>query len=546
MKQAFVITFLGVLVSMTQAKPPLSIIPEPDVIQPADGTFEMTSKTAIETREDLRGLALYLSETLSPALGFNMPILTGDPSDSNRIQLRRRTDLSPLGTEGYKLTVTPETIRIEAPQEAGLFYGMQTLRQLLPPDIFRSKAVREKPWQIPCVTIEDKPRFAWRGMHLDVCRHFMPIEFVKKYIDLLALHKMNTFHWHLTEDQGWRIEIKKYPKLTKVGAWRKETVIGHSRGDRSQWKFDGIPHGGYYTQDQIREVVEYARRRYVTIVPEIEMPGHSLAALAAYPEFSCTGGPFEVMTWWGGTPDVFCPGNEQVFEFLQDVLDEVLNLFPGTYIHIGGDECRKDRWHHCPKCQARMKAEGLTDEKELQSYFIKRMEKVLNGKGRRLVGWDEILEGGLAPNATVMSWRGEAGGIEAAQSGHDVVMAPNSHTYFDYYQANPKKEPLAIGGFIPLKRVYSYNPIPDVLSEKQRKHVLGVQGQIWTEYISDEKQVEYMAYPRACALAETAWTPPAKNDFTDFYHRLTVHLQRLKAMDVNFRPLDPLPTILEQ
>jgi hexosaminidase len=368
-------------------------------------------------------------------------------------------------------------------------------------------------------------------MHLDVGRHFFDKEFVKRYIDLIALHKMNTFHIHLTDDQGWRIEIKKYPRLTEIGSKRKESpMIGNRK------KGDGTPYRGFFTQDDIREIVEYARKRYITVVPELEMPGHSLGALAAYPELSCTGGPHEVMTRWGVFEDVYCAGNDKVFEFMEDVLTEVIELFPGEYIHIGGDECPKARWEKCPKCQARIKKEGLKDEHELQSYFVKRIEKFLNSKGRRLIGWDEILEGGLAPNASVMSWRGTEGGIAAARSGHDVVMSPTTHCYFDYYQSkNRKQEPEAIGGFLPLDIVYSFEPVPAELAPEQRKHVIGAQGNVWTEYIHTPSDVEYMALPRMCALAEVVWTPAELKDWDDFRDRLDRFAERLDAMGVNYR-----------
>jgi hexosaminidase len=344
---------------------------------------------------------------------------------------------------------------------------------------------------------------------------------------------MIRFHWHLTEDLGWRIEIMQYPELSRISAWRDETLVGHAREEPR--KFDGKRHGGYYTQDEIREVVAYAKERYITIVPEIEMPGHSLAALAAYPELSCTGGPFKVGTTWGVYKDVYCAGNEKTFEFLENVLTEVMELFPGEYIHLGGDECPKDRWEQCPKCRQRIRSEGLRDEHELQSYFIRRMEKFLNAHNRRIIGWDEILEGGLAPNATVMSWRGEEGGIAAARAGHDVVMAPNSHTYFDYYQADPENEPLAIGGLLPIEKVYSYDPVPGELDRQQKSHILGVQAQLWTEYIPTPAQAEYMAYPRACALAEIAWTPLDRKDYERFTAALANHLKRLDRLHVNYR-----------
>jgi hexosaminidase len=379
---------------------------------------------------------------------------------------------------------------------------------------------------MPCVEIADSARFQWRGMHLDVCRHFFPKEFVKKYINLMASYKLNTFHWHLTDDQGWRIEIKKYPALTEIGSKRSRTAG------------DSTPYGGHYTQQDIRDVVKYARERFVTVVPEIEMPGHSLAALAAYPEFSCSGGPFKVGTDWGVFEDVYCAGNEKTFDFLEDVLTEVIKLFPGDVIHIGGDEVPKTRWHSCPKCQARMRTEGLASEGELQSYFVRRIEKFLNAKGKRIIGWDEILEGGIAPNASVMSWRGTDGGIAAAKAGHDVVMTPGTYCYFDHYQGK-SGEPVAIGGYLPIDSVYAYEPVPAELSETEAKHILGAQGNMWTEYIPDEKHVEYMLMPRMLALSEMLWERKGSKDFSDFMRRVGVHYDRLAFRDVNFRVPPP-------
>lgn len=530
---------IGLSVSMAYSAVPLPVIPKPVKMEQTEGFFSVSPDTTILVERETRALGKQLAGMLATPMGYTLAVRNNRDNPAGSIRLRKTADLSDLGEEGYRLSVTPQTVLIESGGEAGIFYGIQTLRQLLPTAVFAQKPVQDVKWHIPCVAIEDKPRFEWRGLHLDVCRHFMPVEFVKKYIDLLALHKMNTFHWHLTEDQGWRIEIKKYPKLTEIGAWRAETVIGRNTG-----KYDGKRHGGYYTQDEVRDIVKFAQERFITVVPEIEMPGHSVAALAAYPELSCTGGPFEVRKTWGISRDVYCAGNDKTIEFLQDVLTEVLALFPSEYIHIGGDECPKVRWENCPKCQARIKAEGLEDEHELQSWFIRQMDVFLTERGRRLVGWDEILEGGLAAGATVMSWRGEAGGIKAAQSGHDVVMAPNSHTYFDYYQAEPADEPLAIGGFLPLERVYSYNPTPEALTEKEKEHILGVQGQIWTEYIPNPDHAEYMAYPRACALAEVAWAPVEGKDYKRFYKRLEQHLERLRKLEVNYRRLDPLPVIV--
>jgi hexosaminidase len=359
-----------------------------------------------------------------------------------------------------------------------------------------------------------------------------PVEYIKRYIDMIALHKMNTFHWHLTEDQGWRIEIKKYPRLTEVGAYRKETIVG--KPGKKPRVYDGKPYGGFYSQAEVREIVAYAKSRFVTIIPEIEMPGHSLAALAAYPDLACTKGPFEVGKIWGVVEDVYCAGKDETFNFLEDVLTEVAELFPGKYIHIGGDECPKKRWEKCPLCQKRIKDEGLKDEKELQSYFIKRIEKFIVSKGKRLIGWDEILEGGLAPEATVMSWRGVAGGIDAAKQGHDVIMSPNSYVYLDYYQAEPAGQPLAIGGYMPLENVYSFDPQFPELSVEENKHILGLQGNVWTEYLDTPQYMEYMTFPRALAISEIGWTPGSKKDFEDFLARLKVQSLRYDKIGINY------------
>jgi len=383
-----------------------------------------------------------------------------------------------LGDEGYELVSTADGIKITAEKNAGLFYGCQSLKQLLPPEIFSKTLTENIKWKIPCVNISDKPRFKWRGLMLDPCRHFFDVDFIKKFIDLMALCKFNVFHWHLTEDQGWRIEIKKYPELTKIAAWRKEK--------------DGSISGGFYSQKQIREIVEYAAERFITVLPEIEMPGHSIAAISAYPELSCSGGQVDVPTAWGVHENVYCAGNENTFKFLEDVLTEVFDLFPGEYIHIGGDECPKANWKKCPKCQKRIKNENLKNEDELQSYFIKRMEKFVNKNGKRLVGWDEILEGGLAPNATVMSWRGTEGGIAAAKQGHDVVMSPVTHCYFDFSQTDDEK--IDIGGSVTTttEKVYEFDPIPDELSDEEAKHILGGQGNLWTEHIATAERAEEM------------------------------------------------------
>ena len=436
-----------------------------------------------------------------------------------------------LQKESYTLHISPVGIIINANSAAGVFYAFQTLRQIMRIDVVADADDQLRSWQVPSVDISDQPLFLYRGLHLDVCRHFMPVDFVKKYIDLLAYYKMNRFHWHLTDDQGWRIEIKRYPKLQQIAAWRDQTLIGHA-GD-SIPKYDGKRYGGFYTQEEIKEVVRYANDRGVTIIPEIEMPGHAMAALAAYPELSCTSGPFKVAQTWGVFDDVYCP-TEETFTFLENVLDEVIALFPSTYIHIGGDECPKVRWKESDFCQALMKKEGLKDEMELQSYFIQRIEKYLNGKGKSIIGWDEILEGGLAPNATVMSWRGIDGGIASAKSGHDVIMTPGDFCYFDHYQSASKKEPLAIGGLTTVETVYSFDPIPEVLNPEEAKHILGAQGNLWTEYITIPEQAEYMAYPRAMALAEVLWTPVERRSWPSFLDRLHHQTDRLDGMKVHY------------
>ena len=416
-------------------------------------------------------------------------------------------------------------MEVRAATAKGLFYGVQTIRQLLQKG--------KKNYLIPAVEISDSPRFGYRGMHLDVGRHLYPVDFIKKYIDLIALHKMNTFHWHLTEDQGWRIEIKKYPKLTEISAFRKETVVGHASHSN---QYDGQPYGGFYTQNEVREIVAYAADRFITVIPEIEMPGHSVAVLAAYPELSCKPKKtYEVATTWGVMKDVFCP-TEKTFSFLEDVLTEVMALFPGKYIHIGADECPKDSWKESRYAQKLIKKEGLKDEHELQSYFIRRIEKFLARHDRKLVGWDEILEGGLSPDATVMSWRGEAGGIEAAKQAHDVIMSPTTYCYFDYYQADPKtgNEPLAIGGNLPVETVYGYELIPEELTAEQAKYILGGQGNVWTEYMKTSDQVEYMALPRMSALSEVLWSPKEKRNYQSFLSRMQTFRKQLDAMDVNY------------
>jgi len=520
----------------------LPVIPRPAEMETLKGHFTLNEETRINLSvdtEETRSVASFFAELMAPSTGFKPQITTEEEPGQNVIALR--IDESMQGIKGqYNMNVSDQHVEIIAPESTGLFYGIQTLRQLLPPEIESREQQADIEWNVPAVRIKDEPQFEYRGLHLDVGRHFFPVSFIKKYIDLLALHKMNKFHWHLTEDQGWRLEIKQYPKLQEIASQRKETLVGH--GGETPFKYDGEPYGGYYTQEEAREVVEYAAKRHITVIPEIEMPGHARAALAAYPELGCTGGPYEVATRWGVFEDIYCAGNEKTFEFLENVLLEVMDIFPSEYIHIGGDEAPKTRWEECPKCQARIRKEGLEDEHELQSYFITRMEKFLKEHDRKLIGWDEILEGGLPPDATVMSWRGTQGGIEAAKMGHDVVMTPNSHMYFDHYQNDPEEEPLAIGGYLPLKKVYSYNPVPEALDAEESKHILGAQGNVWTEYMKTSDHVEYMAYPRASALSEVTWTPENKRDYKNFLARLEKHYKRLDQLNVNYFYAVPKPT----
>jgi hexosaminidase len=511
-------------------KSQFSIIPQPLNIEEFSGEFKFTTRSKIyidQDNEELKLLSEMLSDQLEHMTGFKIPVIEkSEPlAEKNAVILTMKQG-NDLGKEGYLLSVRPKQLIVKATDGQGIFYGLQTIYQLLPANTMGQS--KNSSISIPAVDIVDKPRYSWRGMMLDVGRYFYPVSFIKKFIDYLAMHKMNTFHWHLVEDHGWRIEIKKHPELTEVGAWRKGTQINPGR------QIDHKIHGGYYTQDQIREVVAYAKERYVTIIPEIEMPGHTLSALAAYPELSCTGGPFEMLVQWGIQDDIYCAGNEKTFKFLEDVLSEVADLFPSPIIHIGGDEAPKKRWKACEKCQARIKNEGLKDEHELQSYFIKRIEKFLLTKNKNIIGWDEILEGGLAPNASVMSWRGIKGGITAAKQHHNVVMSPTSHMYFDYYQGDPSLEPAAIGGLTTLQKVYSYEPTPADLLPEEEKYILGVQGNIWSEYIHSPEKVEYMAFPRAAALAEVAWTQPEYKDWEIFKRKMEKQYLRYEGLGINY------------
>lgn len=537
-QSCFLLGFLVPMIAIAQSKP-VSLVPKPVKMTLQAGSFRLTPDTVIVADDKSLSEAWFLAGRLSPATGFPVEVRPSSSDGLSAIEMKIDPSITELGSEGYRLVVTPQRISMQAPATAGLFYAGVSLLQLLPPEIFRDAKVSPIDWTVPCVQVEDYPRFQWRGAMLDVARHFMPREFIKKFIDLLALHKMNSFHWHLTDDQGWRIEIKKYPRLTEIGAWRKETLVGRLESQSQQeLKFDGRPHGGFYTQDDAREIVEYARVRHINVVPEIEMPGHAQAAIAAYPELGNAGPQLEVGTRWGVSENIFNP-KESTILFLQDVLSEVLDVFPSKFIHTGGDEAVKTQWKASADAQARIEELGLKDEEELQGYITRRMDEFLTSKGRRLIGWDEILEGELPPNAIVMSWRGEKGGIVAAEAGHDVVMAPTGYTYFDYYQSkNRDKEPLAIGGYLPLEVVYSYEPVPKEMAAKFTRHVLGSQGQLWTEYLTSPKQVEYMAFPRLAALAEVTWSLKEDRNYQEFLERLTRHLKRLAILDVNYRRLD--------
>lgn len=506
------------------AQDQLSIIPQPLQLEQKQGSYLLTEKAVIRIDDgnpELKALGELLAEGLFERTGIRLPVSTQKGNSGAAITLQLVSDT--LGDEGYRLSVEKGGIMARAEKANGLFYAIQSIYQLLPVEKPGGSGIA-----VPAVEIVDQPRFGWRGLMLDVGRYFYSVDYIKKYIDYLAMHKMNVFHWHLVEDHGWRIEIKKYPQLTDVSAWRPSTNF--QRGPY----INATPHGGFYTQEDVREVVAYAQSRYVTVVPEIELPGHVLSALVAYPELSCTGGPFQIPEQWGIQKDIYCAGKEEVFTFLENVLSEVADLFPSEIIHIGGDEAPKDRWKECPHCQQRIKDEGLKDEHELQSYFIARIEKFLNSKGKRILGWDEILEGGLAPNAAVMSWRGIKGGIEAARMHHPVVMTPTTHMYLDYFQGEPYLEPSGIGGFLPLRKVYSFEPIPEELVGKEREFILGVQGNIWCEYIHSPDKVDYMTYPRGAAVAEIGWSSPDRKDWNDFTRRLEAQYVRYEQMGINY------------
>lgn len=513
------------------------IIPVPLKMSYSKDFFELNNNTVLvySNERDLTTVQFfkdYVEKYYSLSLQISKKAVSNSIQFTTPIFIKK-----PTSEEKYLLNVSKNKIIIQGDGSQGTFYGMQSLIQLLPTQVNEA----DSKFLIPCTQIEDQPRFAYRGMHLDVGRHFFDIVFIKKFIDFIALHKMNTFHWHLTEDQGWRIEIKKYPLLTQVGGFRNGTIIGRYPGTGN----DGIYYGGYYTQDQIKEVVQYATERFITVIPEIELPGHSMAALTAYPELGCTGGPYQVQETWGVFNDVYCAGKENTFKFLENVLDEVIALFPSKYIHIGGDECPKASWKKCEDCQHRIKENKLKDEHELQSYFIQRIEKYLNKKGRNIIGWDEILEGGLAPNATVMSWRGEKGGIDAAKQKHPVIMTPGSNCYFDHSQSK-NEDSITIGGFTSLEKVYSYEPIPKELSVEEGKYVLGAQGNVWTEYMKNESKVEYQIFPRMSALAEVLWSSKENKNWDNFQNRMLQQFNRYELWNAHYSlaQFDPTEEII--
>ncbi len=516
-----------------------NVIPQPESVRIYDGTLQVggaSFRTDASLGKAAQDAVLSFENALKASSGSKRG------TSGTKIIFKKSADLA---LEEYTITVCGKKAVIKASGLNGVLYAIETLKQMLPVEIYTGAQASEVQWTLPYMKIQDKPRFGYRGMHLDVARHFFDVNEVKKYLDIMAIHKLNRFHWHLTDDQGWRIEIKKYPELTKVGSIRKETVVGHWNNKKRE--YDGTPYGEgmWYTQDQIREVVDYATSKGITVIPEIDLPGHMVAALATYPELGCTGGPYDVRTGWGIAKEVLCVGKESTFEFLENVLDEVCDLFPSEYIHIGGDECPKDSWKSCPACQAKIQELGLTsDEKHsaehyLQSYVTKRIEGYLAGKGKKIIGWDEILEGELAPNATVMSWRGVKGGHQAVKLGHDVIMTPNKFMYLDYYQSEDRAgEPLGIGGFLPIEKVYSFEPYTEDMTEEEKSHILGVQANLWTEYIGENWHLEYMLLPRMSALSEVQWCQSEAKDYERFLDKLNGMTRIYEALGYNYRAMD--------
>ena len=519
---------MGCIISPCYAqKAQYRVVPLPQSIEETKAeSFRLSATTSIQCVDIddvmMKRNAAFLSEYVEKATGWKLSLIERKKLLKQDV-ITLRLNPSIKESEGYRISINKHSVLIEGSTPNGVFYGIQTFRKSLP--LLQDAEMVE----LPAVVINDAPRFPYRGMHLDTSRHFFPLDFVKEYIDMLALHNMNKFHWHLTDDQGWRIEIKKYPRLTSVGSIRKTTVVGHNLGF-----YDGVPHTGFYTQEQAREIIEYARQRYITVIPEIDMPGHMLGALAAYPDLGCTGGPYEVCTIWGVLDDILCAGNPKTMQFCKDVLDEIMQIFPSELIHIGGDEAPRLRWKNCSKCQQLIQSRGLkgdgkySAEAKLQGYFTEEIEKFVNSKGRCIIGWDEVLEGDVTTSTTIMSWRGMEGGIYASERGHDVIMAPTSHCYFDYYQADFKTggEPFLIGGYLPIEKTYSLEPLPADLSKEAQKHILGVQANLWTEYIAFPSLAEYQVLPRMGALSECQWMQPEKKDFQDFKQR-AIHLAQI-------------------
>ena len=525
--------FWGCKPNRTFTESEIALIPQVQKMTVGESSFKFKKSTKFVVESvDQEVIASQFAGLFEKSAGWKPQVVVGGNEGSNQVYFKTEPVMAP---EGYILEVQQNRIEIKAAKPAGFFYATQTLRQLLPSEIESQQKQPNIEWLVPVVSITDNPAFKWRGFMLDVSRHFFPKEDVLRMIDNLALHKINTLHFHLVDDQGWRIEIKKYPKLTEVGAWRVDREDKPWNARPKQEAGEKATYGGFYTQDDIKEIVAYAQKRFITVVPEIEMPAHVTSALAAYPQFSCTGGPFTVLP--GGVwpiTDIYCAGKDSTFLFLEDVLSEVIDLFPSKYIHVGGDEATKTEWEKCADCKKRVKTEKLKDVKELQSYFMKRIEKFINSKNRVLLGWDEILEGGLPAEATVMSWRGMEGGIDAAKQGHDVVMSPNSYAYIDYYQGPMDQEPLAIGGYLPLSKVYSFSPVPKELNAEEAKHILGGQANLWTEYVPNFKHAEYMTFPRIAALAEVVWSPKEVQRWDDFSRRIRMFMKRYDQLGINY------------
>lgn len=530
LRTLIIITIVSLLFSCkeTPPRPVVRIIPLPAEVIDQKGIFTFTPSTKIEISNDseqMRHIAGFLTSHAEKFYGISNNIVVSESGDKGSFFLKLDENLK-LGKEDYNLTISTKGVVIEAAAPNGIFYGVQTLIQLMPP------VPKQLPEVIlPAVEIKDTPRFSWRGLHLDVSRHFMPKEFIMKYLDYMAMHKFNTFHWHLADDQGWRIEIKKYPRLTEVGSIRKNTLMGHSNNPLG---LDTIPSGGFYTQNDIREIVTYASERFITVVPGIEMPGHALAALASYPELGCTGVPYEVATRWGSFSDVYCPSKEGTYTFLKSVIAEMTPLFPGKYFHIGGAECPETRWEKCPSCMLKMKTDSMNSTHDLHNYFVSRISGILDTLGKEMVGWDEIVKDTLLKKGIVMGWRGEERGISSVRSKFQTVMSPAKYCNFDQYQADPKGEPLAVGGLLTLEQVYNFEPVPADLSNREAKYIIGAQANVWTEYMKTPEYVEYMIFPRAAALAEVVWSPKASRNYPWFKKRLSEQIKRYDALGIRY------------